>query len=1123
MSTVMANTATVPPHTSEDVPYKFLEFYSDSKKDQRTFTGRDRDIREVVARVATERASILYGRSGLGKTSLLLAGIFPELRARGFLPIYCRVLESPLADVRRALAKALDCEVPLDPKEAITAFGALRTHPVLVLDQFEEFFVRFAKKPELKQALVDWLEPVVASSAIDFRILISLREDYLTLLDEFGEDFRKRFGAEYRLRPLSAFGARQAILRPLLESGISYEPKVVSRLVDILAAEEFDSLLLQLACTAVYQQAITRDERPVYVRESDLDSVGGLEGILGRYLDSAMLNLSPEQLLLARNVLDALISNENTKRAISLETFYKADFNATPEEIGAALEHLKKNRLVREERRKGQLWYELMHERLVAPILAWFALDKAFAEFRFARDLIMNGCRNGMFRTRLGALLSKESVEQVIYPHRERLRLDSTQAEFVFLSAVYHKAADVSYWARAVEGQRCHTLFLELMTNTDPNARAGAAAALATIPIPDNAEFVDKLFHLALNDAEPEVRRCASRSFAALSGGTGPEMLSAALKSKASRARAIETLADAYESHHWIKGVGFWAKSRAEKIAKRRIFALHRDALRGEAKTSALVGLVSSLVWSLLVGTPVLLLDGWSEGTATSDTLTVISVFLVVAAALGCFVCWRCGRLAARKTVLGRQEQWFWNVVHWRGPLIFLSIYLGLVTIFVREWVAFAGYLMVVLALFLFQLGLAAAVHLNSLVIEENARLRKVFILALLQSIGLPFLVPLLLATPYVRQLQPGDDSSTVWGVSLLIAMAWGVLSFSLTLTLARVNPLPQVHSSKLRRRILRTLVGIFVAGTILWYGLNIGFKSIPLFAGVATELSSSPGQSTTITTHLKPYWPNSYWFRVHSQAPGWYGVSNIPAKTKFSFGDMNMPDGATYVLLPPGTHMAEVSTTTVTLNSALNQPITFTPVENLSQIASLALGSVPTFRQISLQPNVNGDSWSTGDISVQLTPGDYSGKAVEITVSDTECGQNSVRGTLTFARDVSNKSAPLHWPYCFPSTATWNSFGASEAKFDVGLNDQGEAKFLLAWSPPSSTDRFQDPLTSLQMQKIHGKVLPLIVALSLVPAPAAPPTSSVDSSPNPAAGGSTTPSRNHLAEDVKHATKPRK
>ena len=236
------------------------------------------------------------------------------------------------------------------------------------------------------------------------------------------------------------------------------------------------------------------------------------------------------------------------------------------------------------------------------------------------------------------------------------------------------------------------------------------------------------------------------------------------------------------------------------------------------------------------------------------------------------------------------------------------------------------------------------------------------------------------------------------------------------------------------------------------------------------------------------------------------------------------MPDGATYVLLPPGTHMAEVSTTTVTLNSALNQPITFTPVENLSQIASLALGSVPTFRQISLQPNVNGDSWSTGDISVQLTPGDYSGKAVEITVSDTECGQNSVRGTLTFARDVSNKSAPLHWPYCFPSTATWNSFGASEAKFDMGLNDQGEAKFLLAWSPPPSTDRFQDPLTSLQMQKIHGKVLPLIVALSLVPAPAAPPTSSVDSSPNPAAGGSTTtPSRNHLAEDVKHATKPRK
>ena len=56
--------------------------------------------------------TILFGQSGLGKTSLLCAGLFPRLRAVDFLPVYLRLdwttaHISPVAQIKQALAENL--------------------------------------------------------------------------------------------------------------------------------------------------------------------------------------------------------------------------------------------------------------------------------------------------------------------------------------------------------------------------------------------------------------------------------------------------------------------------------------------------------------------------------------------------------------------------------------------------------------------------------------------------------------------------------------------------------------------------------------------------------------------------------------------------------------------------------------------------------------------------------------------------------------------------------------------------------------------------------------------------------------------------------------------------------
>lgn len=85
-------------------PFKFLDFFKEADHD--LFAGRDREVNEVLAGILRARTLILYGRSGLGKTSLLLAGVFPEIRKRGLTPVYMRPFERPLDDLRTALEES---------------------------------------------------------------------------------------------------------------------------------------------------------------------------------------------------------------------------------------------------------------------------------------------------------------------------------------------------------------------------------------------------------------------------------------------------------------------------------------------------------------------------------------------------------------------------------------------------------------------------------------------------------------------------------------------------------------------------------------------------------------------------------------------------------------------------------------------------------------------------------------------------------------------------------------------------------------------------------------------------------------------------------------------------------
>lgn len=162
------NTLDIETPLDEQNPWPgFLAFM---EKDSPFFAGRDAESDELFRLVQRERLAVLFGRNGLGKTSLLHAGLFPRLVNSHFLPVYLRVdyspeAPSPVAQVRAAIAAAAGSagiEAPQLPEDiTLWEFFHLQESnfwnadnelitPVIVFDQFEEIFTKGMRNPESK-------------------------------------------------------------------------------------------------------------------------------------------------------------------------------------------------------------------------------------------------------------------------------------------------------------------------------------------------------------------------------------------------------------------------------------------------------------------------------------------------------------------------------------------------------------------------------------------------------------------------------------------------------------------------------------------------------------------------------------------------------------------------------------------------------------------------------------------------------------------------------------------------------------------------------------------------------------------------------------------------------------
>lgn len=385
----------------EGSPYLGLSSYRED--DAARFFGREDETRELERLVRRSRVTVLFGRSGLGKSSLLHAGLFPAVRGE-LLPIVVRM---DLADDKKPILGSLrddiaeqarlhHVEVELaEPGERATLQELFRSAyfwsqhhkllvPLLVLDRFEELFTLGKQRRDravqgFVRELAELADPRertarpddadAATAAPRPLILLALREDFLADLEDLKSELPTIMRSRYRLRPMTGRRALDAVLKPARGRLSAAVAEDVVRFVTAdtaartakldLADLEVEPALLSVVCDQLYKrrrpgggeitQTLTRTERNEIIDIFYKDSFKGI----------------PEADKLRELVENQLVNEQGFRTAIDVPHAV-SQYGVTTESI----EELERRRLVRIERRFNAPHVELIHDLVLRPVIA---------------------------------------------------------------------------------------------------------------------------------------------------------------------------------------------------------------------------------------------------------------------------------------------------------------------------------------------------------------------------------------------------------------------------------------------------------------------------------------------------------------------------------------------------------------------------------------------------------------------------------------------------------------------------------------------------------------------------------------------------------------------------------
>ncbi len=397
-----------------DNPYIGPRSFTRDQRDR--FFGRSREARNLLSLVISERLVLFYAQSGAGKTSLLNTSLIPSLedngravlpkgRVSGQLPAGVDAVDNififnllthldqsntdPACFTHMELKDFLDHlsstdgesyfydpaevegEEPADDDEALIY--------VLVIDQFEEILT---DHPERWQDRADFFRQLDQAMRHDpgLFVVLTLREDYVAALDPYASLLTERMQSRFYMERMGRKAALEAVTKPAKDYGRPFAPGAAEILVDNLSlvrsahsgelqpGQYIEPVQLQVVCYQLWRNLPPLlEEGKNEITEEQVNTIGNINQSLANFYEQALAETIREtkvsELELRNWFKEELITGAGTRGTVF------QDKDSTKGMDNRVVRLLENRFLLRAESRSGAVWYELIHDRFVEPIL----------------------------------------------------------------------------------------------------------------------------------------------------------------------------------------------------------------------------------------------------------------------------------------------------------------------------------------------------------------------------------------------------------------------------------------------------------------------------------------------------------------------------------------------------------------------------------------------------------------------------------------------------------------------------------------------------------------------------------------------------------------------------------
>lgn len=380
-----------------------------SISDEIKASGRLNDVNRLIERISSTqyKLTIIYGQSGVGKSSILTAGLVPELKekiidTRVVFPVILQVYQDWIRDLKRQLTMGIEESSSLEMPEIIASGQEEKNRPtvisnywanlpdleirkmlelleeragektfVLIFDQFEEFFFTWKQNQERK-VFFDFVHQCMNIPYL--KIIFSIREDRLHYLlafnrsqlsythpngimgDILSKDILFYIG---NFMPEDTYKLIESLTQ---KSQFYLEPKLIEQLVKDLAGtgEEIRPIELQMIGAQLQEENITTLEQYQKLGENPKQK------LVERFLEEVIQDCGDENKFAARLVLYSL-TDEEENRPLKTRPELSQDLDKWQQapHLDLVLEILVKSGLVFRWTEEPTEFYQLAHDYLV--------------------------------------------------------------------------------------------------------------------------------------------------------------------------------------------------------------------------------------------------------------------------------------------------------------------------------------------------------------------------------------------------------------------------------------------------------------------------------------------------------------------------------------------------------------------------------------------------------------------------------------------------------------------------------------------------------------------------------------------------------------------------------------